>query len=282
MDERRSKLTHHTFSVTEVDKKQLEGLRKKQKEIGLSSKSGNYVNHVYQVYLDIEFRDDVSTLREKLETLYYKDISFQFEVPAEHLLYEDAILIKQLADKYCISMDDLAFFADGHYAKGSSDFGRRKEEFGGLHNNWENHERLPLCYVIGPKTSLQDIVDDWAFIKDYRHAMYFGKGDSAIVRNKSSEQPELVYAIFKARSRGLTFSVIFNEYAQGILSGNTIKHASFSNAESLERYYRKYKPDIQKNDLSYDELNRVKQRLEQLEAMKRSPETTHLFDYPDT
>jgi hypothetical protein len=62
-------------------------------------------------------------------------------------------------------------------------------------------------------------------------------------RNRSGEKPALIYAIYKHRLKGLTFSQIYKLYENANLSGYT-GPTSITGEDNLERWYNKYKPAI--------------------------------------
>lgn len=64
-------------------------------------------------------------------------------------------------------------------------------------------------------------------------------------KRKPPENPELLYAIFKARSKSNTFSQIFTMYSTGQLPHYLGSTGQFKSEDSLERYYSKYKPGKQ-------------------------------------
>lgn len=75
-----------------------------------------------------------------------------------------------------------------------------------------------------------------------------------INRKKPPENTQLIYAIFRARSNGLTFKEIYGLYSDdklplyrgklGVHKGDQKLHRlPFGDSESLARYYRKYRPD---------------------------------------
>lgn len=73
-------------------------------------------------------------------------------------------------------------------------------------------------------------------------------------RKKPPENTQLLYAIFRARSNGLTFTQIYGLYSddrlplyEGVLgihnTNQKRQRLPFGDSESLARYYRKYRPD---------------------------------------
>lgn len=153
MINKRAKLPVSKIERKKVSKPELEKCRAKQKEIANSTYSGMYALHVYRVFNDLAFQHDVKTLRSKLEKLYYKDISLDTSHDDNHLLKDDKQLVKDIADKYCISFEDLGIYADGMFEDGYYRYGVLKSEYGGLAHRSEGNKHL-LCYVIGPKTTL--------------------------------------------------------------------------------------------------------------------------------
>lgn len=223
--------------------------KNKQRQIkaALATDSGVYVQHVYQVFNDTDFETDVAQLRSKFEGLYYKNIALTTSDADIHLLDEDKELIKQLADKYCITVTDLGLYADGAFDDGC-EFGHGDVEYGGFHFEL-TADGYRMYYLIGPKTTLEQIQKSWNFIKGMRAE--FLENSKENTKSKSPQNPELIYAIFKARTRdGLKFSQIFNLYENGKLPGYTGKNTrQYKSEDSLERYYRKYKPELQRNNI---------------------------------
>jgi hypothetical protein len=62
-------------------------------------------------------------------------------------------------------------------------------------------------------------------------------------RRRGPENHALIYAVFKARQRGMTFKAIFSVYEAGELAhyenGN---RTQFKSEDDLERYFLQYKP----------------------------------------
>jgi hypothetical protein len=225
--------------LPEHSKAQLNKLREEQRKFGLSSDSGQYAAHVYQVFNDPDFDADIIKLRKLFDKMYYPMVSLTTDYLDPHLLLEDKNTVKTLADRYCISLEDLGIYADGQYEAGMG-FGKLVYEYGGfITNNSPYYENMGFFYALGPKTTLQQITNEWNFIQEYMTAMFH----STNTKSKSPENPSLIYAVFKARANGLTFTEIFRQYQDGVLklySGTNTNQ--YSSKDSLERYYRKYMP----------------------------------------
>lgn len=226
----------------------LDELRIIQREKGLGTNYGAYTCHVYQVFCDNTFKKEIKELKRNFEELYYPDVSLSTNIRDKHLLLEDKEKIKRIADKYRITLEDFGFFADGYFECGYLGFGEPEAEKGGLHIGEEEHSDYPMCYIIGPKTTLNDIKKNWNYIRDLRKNLFYeNKSKTGTTRNKSPEHPQLIYAIFKARSYNKTFRTIYSEYEDNKLTGYSGNTNLFSDEESLERYYRKYAPNTQPN-----------------------------------
>ncbi|HVW99797.1 MAG TPA: hypothetical protein VHA52_05115, partial [Candidatus Babeliaceae bacterium] len=62
-----------------------------------------------------------------------------------------------------------------------------------------------------------------------------------LTRNRHPENPELIYAVFKARMKGDTFRTIFRKYQDGTLIGyKDVPSNQYKSEDSLESYYRKH------------------------------------------
>ena len=273
MDIRRRELSEEKVEYEKVTKSELTKRQEQQRKVALSSDSGTYIPHVYQVFIDPDFQQDIQELRDSLESLYYKDISLTISPSYEHLLLEDRLRIKEIADKYRITLVDLGFYADGQFNAGHDNFGRRVSEYGGFsvdHYQHEEYDGLP-CYIIGRKTTLNDIEREWPFIRAMRQDMFASKENNLTTktRTKSPENPQLIYAIFKARMSGKKFREIYEYYISSNLIGYSGNTNQFTGEDSLERYYRRHMPEVQRNPL----ISRVH------EAMKERAGVPNDLDY---
>jgi hypothetical protein len=63
-------------------------------------------------------------------------------------------------------------------------------------------------------------------------------------KRKAPDEHQLIYAVYRARKRGLTFRKIFSEYQNGNLDLYfNMPTQKFSSEDDLEKYYRLYRPD---------------------------------------
>src|SRR5260221_13015607 len=133
-------------------------------ELALNSGT-SYRLHVYYVYHDPEFKAAVRKLIKYLDAKYYKDISLNADFG--HVVDMDRQLIIDVADKFCITPEDIRLYADGWYAVGAP-YGISTRESGVVQNN------RGIYYKIGPKTTQQDIINEWDYIETLREE-YFGQ-----------------------------------------------------------------------------------------------------------
>lgn len=256
MTEERAALKIEKIDKSKITKNELAKRKKKQLKFISGSDTDKYTLHVYQVFKDLDFQKDVKDLRKSLEQLYYKDISLITSYNDDHLLMDDKQLIKNLADKYCIDLEDFGIYADGLFDEGIL-FGNHESLYGRLSVEYMDKNHF-FCYKIGPKTTLEQITREWPYIREMRqvvYEMYVGKSISIKTKNKSPQNPELIYAIFKARSKNIKFSEIFKTYQNGKLYKRQPNTVQFNNDDSLERYYRKYQPQRLENNLIDEHLD---------------------------
>lgn len=228
-----------------------------QKEYAFRSNGSAYRAHVYCVYEDPEFQAAIKELRSKLEKHYYKGISLETSRFDTHILPDDRIPIKKVADEFYISLEDLAFYADGSYDEEFIGFGKDYTHDGGYKLiDVAEHEIRPV-YVIGRYTSLEDIIEEWRYVRamaDFQYSI-FGHDDNTR-RKRSPNYPELIYAVFKARKKKKTYGQIFRDYSDGTLEMYSGNNSVFNSEDSLERYYRKYKPIQQRNLIFIEKYER--------------------------
>lgn len=247
MEQRRKKLTKEYIS-DEKHKASKDDL-KKQREYAFSSGGLAYRAHTYCVFNDPDFHVDIVKLRHKIESLYYLNVSLGTSYYDRHILPEDRLPIKEIADKYHITLQDLGYYADGYFQLGGTEFGRNVRIEGGFKLLQAGEvESLPV-YVIGKYTTLEDIQRDWSYMKMTTAVQQFRNPEDA-ARKRSPERPTLIYAIFKARNDKLTYKKIYELYEHKRLYGYEGSSSQFSNEESLERYYRKYAPQIPSNEIT--------------------------------
>lgn len=86
--------------------------------------------------------------------------------------------------------------------------------------------------------SRAEFLDFWSEFEGFRTAMV-GKLKA---KRKPPEHPQLVYAMHKALKKH-TFPEIYSLYRDGKLPGYSGSRKQFWDAESLESYYYKYRPD---------------------------------------
>ncbi|HEX4774939.1 MAG TPA: hypothetical protein VH234_05480 [Candidatus Saccharimonadales bacterium] len=210
-------------------------VRQLQDKYALSSGS-DYRIHVFHVFNDPDFDRDIKEARKLFEDVYYKDVSL--DPNSDHLLDEHKIVLYELAHRYCIGVHELWYYADGLYDEGAG-YGYDMDELGGLMETGQ----YGLIYKIGPKTTQDQIKTDWQRIELAKED-YYGQRSG---KKRPTFNHELVYAIFKARSRTPlpTWGDIFKQYQNGKLEGFTINNKSqYKTKEDLQNFYGKMKPTV--------------------------------------
>lgn len=191
-----------------------------------------YKTHTFQVFTDPLFKQEVETIRKVLEAKYGKEVSFICTDTESLFQRDDFLSIKRIASRYAISIKDLYTYADGHFAAGM-EYGESDDSVEGI----EFGANGRLYYRISENTTMDSIR---LRRKDIKMAQLFKFG-KAHHKKKGAENPELLYAIFKARLDGLTFPVIFESYENGVIGTYEIKNVEqFKSFDSLQRYYNKY------------------------------------------
>lgn len=89
-----------------------------------------------------------------------------------------------------------------------------------------------LVYILRPVEYEDPFADERVVIKEKSK------------RRRPPDDTKLVYAVHRARIKGLTFREIFENYQNGTLACyENMPTNNYSSEDSLERYYNKYKPD---------------------------------------
>lgn len=102
-----------------------------------------------------------------------------------------------------------------------------------------NPETRQFTITFGLTTTLAEVMTEWRRFSQFRKTLFPIKQ----TKRKPAENPELLYAMFKARRAGETFRTIFRLYSTGKLPGYNGSVAQFKSEDNLERYYHKYYPD---------------------------------------
>lgn len=92
------------------------------------------------------------------------------------------------------------------------------------------------------KLELQPYITEAQFIKLWEQVESAKHYLKAKPRRRTANDPELVYAIFKARMKKKPYSEIFELFSQSQLPHYTKKHVQINTKESLKKYYARYRP----------------------------------------
>jgi hypothetical protein len=161
--------------------------------------------HVYHVYNDLEF---ITEVNDAPESRY-----------------------GTIAEKYAITPKDVIFFIARKYIylEGNTD----KKSMLILDGDKEQ-----LVLNMDPDITHEEYLSQWKVISAYKRSLF----KLPRTKRKPTYNTNLVYTIFKARNRGLTFKEIYLLYTDGKLPGYS-GSTSYNSEENLERFYRKHKPD---------------------------------------
>lgn len=185
--------------------------------------------HVYWVINDPEFKKEAFAANDYSRAKYWKEKGI-VKRTAEHKS-EDQRIVDELRKKYCISQEAL----DKYWA-----FDQMRGDFDEpLISSEVDSGSDSIVVRFRSDITRDDYVASWNDIQ--RHLKLHGYKTSNN-RRKPPQETKLIYAIFKARQRGNTFNQIFWQYQQGNLPGYSGSSTQFISEDSLERYYRKYKP----------------------------------------
>jgi hypothetical protein len=182
--------------------------------------------HVSYVYQDPEFREAMDSLNREFN-IY----------PGPHIGSTEGIgkRMDAIMQLFCIEDSDIDFYIEGKFLPIAVN---RDTNYDILFDN-----NVGIWNIrVKPGITKAEFDEAWNIIEYDKLALHNGR----IPKNKPSEEPDLIYAIFKARSRKqpLTFREIFELYEKGNLPYYKSEPRSrFKSEDSLERYYNKHKPN---------------------------------------
>jgi hypothetical protein len=212
--------------------------------------------HLQSTYKDTDFINAVNTLRTKLLAKYGERVSFQIDSAKDN---KDNQKIIALADRWIMSIKDLAYFADGYSGRTTAAppekdrvtviEGRRRIHVLPIPHpivNATKDIRITtsddgdkILIEIGPYATQKDLIANWSGVK-FAQKLIYGER-----KRKPAENYELIHAIFKARMKGKNFLAIHSQYLYDKLPGYSKEqgHAKrFTDHKILERYYDRHKP----------------------------------------
>lgn len=178
--------------------------------------------HLHFVYNDPDFYKTVDVIIGKEKALV------AFEKEKEEF--------KKLAKAFAINLGDIKFFLLKKIVPLKEPLRRR----GNLNFN---HKTGEFFISFSPDISQKEFMEIWAEFDSIRKS----RGFKRISKRRLPEQPELLYAIFKARQNQKgedkkTFGEIFTEYQEGKLAGYSGNNKQFTDEDVLEDYYHTFYP----------------------------------------
>lgn len=181
--------------------------------------------HVYHVFNDPEFINEVERLNADFEITASK---FGHKGTAEEIGKRYEAIIKEFA----VNRGDIDFFMAELHKQGST---RRQHRCEIIYNADTNSYTAQLK----PDVSKDDLEEAWQYIQRINGLRKISK-----TRRRGFDDPQLVYAIFRAKKSGKSFPAIFTLYQEGKLPHYENKPRNqFSSVEYLKRYYYRYSPE---------------------------------------
>jgi hypothetical protein len=179
--------------------------------------------HIYHVYNDADFAEAVRGLNSEFGILTGKN---------GHKGTAEAIgkRYKAITDRFAVTGKDIDFFMGELHRMGGANKDR--------HHQIMYHRQEGLFKAeFDPEITKGEFNEMWQYTQAIKRRLTGNK----TAKRKPPENDQLIYAVFKAR-RQYNFRQIFDLYRNGKLAGYAGSGTQFSDQESLERYYNKYKP----------------------------------------
>lgn len=202
--------------------------------------------HILNVYEDPAFALDVARIvpdKNKLKAMEEAVYGYTEALSPDYknaLTLIDVKIAKQLANKYCISTDDIIFYLlGGHEAFGT--IALAKPPF-----VLKRFDEGKFQAEFNEDITKSDIITMWEFVSNYRKEKYGSKEP----QRKPPLNDKLLYAIFKARQQTPkpTFLQLFWRYQEGKLEGygqeNGHDRKQFKDYKSMQTYYNRHKPKV--------------------------------------
>ena len=199
--------------------------------------------HVLNAYKDPEFLEDIKSSFPELVALI--DIKSTYELPdgtndpqtKMRMFYKieklDDKQFYELALKYVIHINDIKIFLMGRHHTGKVYGSRRTYVLEPPHKgDWVAN--------IPADITKEEFMKMWEDISRNKRLLFQNK----IPKRKRVKHDELLYAIFKARQKGMSYSKIHEDYQLDKLPYYTGPSNLFIDEEKFEEYYREYSPKL--------------------------------------
>ena len=178
--------------------------------------------HLHWVYNDPDFITSVEELNPPPKPTYGADKKWKKPYEA-------------LESQYCLGPGDVIRFKLQGY-RGIL-IGSGLTGYGWV---WYNKKNDSIELAVNKKITKKEFISLWGRIKTIQTNELRIKPN----KRKPPENSQLIYAVFKARKRQITFKKIFKMYQEGTLDYYSSKSSSqFKSEDLLERYYDRYRPD---------------------------------------
>ena len=172
--------------------------------------------HVYHVYHDADFKRAIDVLTE----LEKRPGSTPEQIEGHK---------RSLAKSYLISVADINLFMLPLYLENQT-----KTTSMGF-----DPDTKQFSIKFEPTTTKAELLEEWQHFENLRDTLF--PAAVTTTKRKPPENPSLLYAVFKCRQRRMTFPAVFKLYSTGKLPGYKGSNGQYADADSLERYYNRYK-----------------------------------------
>ena len=190
--------------------------------------------HVIRVYQDTEFNDNLVELEKEHDTAIKLAIGKSGSTHSNDVLS----FFDRLAKDWRITNTEALFKYMGGDFEGNR-LARVPNEQPML-VDWNSllfDKRFTVEFNLD-KLNKSHLEELWVQIEKRQRELNSGK----LKRNRTPENDELIYAIFKARKNGMTYEEIARDYNDSSLNGYSGGNSQYDSADDLGRYYRKYQP----------------------------------------
>lgn len=162
--------------------------------------------------------------------LVYKDPDFRNEI--------NTLSDLEIRSRYHVNQEEIDFFKQGSFDRGR--FINRRDSLA----FYTDEENKTITMTIGKDATLSDVREAWPIIRALKWSMYGAEEK----RHRSPDYPEIVYAVYKQRNRGLKRSQIFELYTDGKLLDTPYGTSQFLTPKDLMDYCRPFFDQIEKDN----------------------------------
>ena len=183
--------------------------------------------YLYWVYEDRDFQAELEAYNDFYSSKANRELS---EVEKN----QGEAMRAAMLHNYDLTVDEFDYIQTGMHTQYPLDF---------PYSIVKRHKNGDLVIRVPGNIKRVDYLEAWEDLEDFLRVSPLKSGENKKTRRRAADDTRLLYAISKARKRGLTFAQIFAEYQDGSLPAyENGPRNQLASEDYLELYYQLHEP----------------------------------------